>query len=90
MHTLSENFWYLKDLLTKARQLDKISCSEIKDVLFEIMAVSIFVNCVVIEEVCHIGDLIVSDTKVLITILVLVKKQLPCLRLFSEDIFESD
>ena len=90
MHTLSENFWSLKDLLTKARWLDEPSCSEIEDVLFETMAVSIFVDCVVIEEVCHIGDLVAWDTMVLTTILVLLKEQLPCLPLFSEDILNQN
>ena len=65
LHTLSENFWSLKTLLAKARWLHETSCSEIEDVhLFESMAVSIFVDCVAIEEVCRIGDLVVWDTTV--------------------------
>ena len=59
----------------------------IEDVLFETIAVSILVDCVVIEEVCRIGDLVAWDTVVLTAVLVLLKEQLPCLRLFSEDIF---
>ena len=90
LHTLSENFWSLKDLLTKARRLDETSCSETEDVLFETMAVSIFVDCVVIEEACRIGDSVAWDAMVLTAILVLLKEQLLCLRLFSKDIFESD
>ena len=90
MHTLSENFWSLKDLLTKARRLDETSCSETEDGQFETMVVSIFVDCVVIEEACHIGDSVALDTMVLTAKLVLLKEQSPCLRLFSEDIFESD
>ena len=43
LHTLSENVWSSKDILTKARRLDKTSCSETEDVLFEAMEVSIFV-----------------------------------------------
>ena len=35
-------------------------CSETEDVWFETMAVSIFVDCVVIEEACRIGDSISS------------------------------
>ena len=50
-----------------------------EDVLFETMAVPIFVDCVVIEEVCHIGDLVAWDIMVLTAILVLLKEQLPCL-----------
>ena len=69
------------------RSPDKDQTAEIEDVLFETMAVSISVDCVVIEEACRIGDSVAWDTKVLTAKLVLLKEQFPCLRLFSEDIF---